>query len=140
MISERIRGLIGMIEGRYGDYEGDEDEAVGGYLEARLDQDCIVEAFEAIRQGCPLRFGPPDEATVKRALVDYEDETGTRLRRKLQGAERSAPEPEPVTAEEELQLREIAAQAGIDTTRDGWMERYLFRRLGDLAQAKRYVG
>jgi len=136
-MTSEIADLVQLIEARYGLYSDDEREAVGGYLSGRLDSARLAQAFDAIRQDCPIRFGPPDEATVKKALVAYETETGTSLRR--QGLERSVPEPELVSAEEEAQLREMAEKSGIDTSREGWMMRYFFRKCGELAEAKRFA-
>jgi len=139
MIDALISGLVGLIEGRYGAYDGEEREAVSGYLAARVEptQENVARVFDAIRQECPVRFGPPDEATVKKAIVAYEEEYGVTFRPR--GIMRDTPAPEPLSEEEVAQLVEIAESAGINTSEDGWMSRYFFRRCGELARAKRFA-
>ena|GEM_PF-3488589 len=139
-MTAEAQALIGLIETRYGSYTDDEREAVGGYLSGRLEpsRDVLVQAFDAIREECPIRFGPPDVATIKRAIMTYEEEIGVRLRRKIETPERSVPEPEPLTPEEESELLAMAETAGIDTSREGWMQQFLFQKLGELAEAKKY--
>lgn len=134
-----IANLVGLIEGRYGAYEGEEREVVAGYLNARIEasQETVARAFDAIRQACMTGFGPPDEARVKAAITAYEDEYGVDLRSRR--PERSVPEPESVSEAETEQLREIAERAGIDTREEGWMARYFFRRCGELAREKRFA-
>jgi hypothetical protein len=139
-VTAEAQALIGLIETRYGSYTDEERDAVGGYLSGRIEpsREVLVQTFAAIREECPIRFGPPDEATVKKAILAYEDDTGIRLRRKAPSVERSTPEPEPLTPEEESELLAMAETAGIDTSREGWMQQFLFQKLGELAEAKKY--
>jgi len=139
MIDQRIDGLVALVENRYGPYSDDEREAVGGYLTWRVDPspEILERAFDAIRQGCITGYGPPDEARVKTAITDYEDEYGFSLRPR--STVRNQPEPDGVSAEEAMQLRAIAERAGIDTSTEGWMGRYFFRRCGELAREKRFA-
>jgi hypothetical protein len=134
MIDSKIIGLLELIETRYGPYSGEEHAAVGNYLGARIGPEFLAQAFDAIRQECPIHYGPPDVATVKKALVAYEIEYGVSLRRIT--SERSAPRPEPVTEEDSEELRRMAERKGIDTTREDWLRMFMFRTIGELASAK----
>ena len=139
MTDTRIDGLVALIENRYGPYSEDEREAVGGFLAWRVDTspEILGRAFDAIRQAHEIRFGPPDEGKVRTSIIEYEKEYNFSLRPR--GTMRSVPEPEPVSEAEAEQLREIAEQAGIDTSKEGWMARYFFRRCGELARGKRFA-
>lgn len=140
--SSAIDALLSLIQGRYGAYDDDELGEVAAYLSRRVDlaRENLSRVLAAIRENCPIRFGAPDVATVKQAIQLYETEYALSLRAAPPLSARDYRPIETPSPEDDAELRRMAETAGIDTSHDGWMQRYLFRRLGELSSAKRFVG
>jgi hypothetical protein len=137
--SSAIDALLSLIEGRYGAYGDDEREEVAAYLPRRVDlaRENLARVLDAIREECPIRFGAPDVATIKQAIQTYETEYALSLRAAPPLSARDYRPIEAPTPEDDAELRRMAETAGIDTSREGWMQRYLFRRLGELSKEKK---
>ncbi len=115
----------------YGPYaDADTRADVAAFLLRRYgeDKETLQKVMIAIKEACPLRFGPPDVATAKKAIEDYEKEYCTAIR--------YSPPPReypPATIEDReegiIDLKAKADAIGIDTQKDGWVAAYFFARM-----------
>ncbi len=119
--------ITAKIEGYWGGYPDDEIRSdVVDWLTDRIDEGPRAAAgiLHALKEYCPLRFGPPDVATTRDAVLSWEKDTGIRLRR---GRSEDYVPYEPTQEEREYLpiLRTEAVAAGIDVSREGWLFRYM---------------
>lgn len=127
------------VERYFGAYEikgearADIRHDVKRYLAGRIDPSRanLIAVLQAMKEHQPVRFGPPDVATTCEAIKDYEAQHGS-LRPEYRDARTYEP-VEPVTEEDTVDVRRQAEEIGIDTSKDGWMAKYLFSHLGNSA-------
>lgn len=120
--------FIDQIERLYGKYADAEiRQDVGRLLLRRYDDhlETLAQVMDAIKESCPIRFGPPDVATISGAVRTFEDIYGRRLIPPTMKTH--APPPETIAAakcEMLVNLAPLAEAMGIDTRKDGWLVAY----------------
>lgn len=129
-MSANTMACIGKIERVYGKYSDAEiRNDVGRFMLRRFDDhlESLAQVLDAIKESCPLRFGPPDVATISGAIRTYEDAYGVKI--KPPSAKPHAPKPADIVEAREATLINMAPEAeamGIDTRQDGWVATYCF--------------
>lgn len=125
--------FIDQIERLYGKYSDAEiRQDVGRFLLRRYDDhlETLAQVMDAIKESCPIRFGPPDVATISGAVRTFEDVYGRRLIPPTMKTH--APPPETIAAakcEMLVNLAPLAEAMGIDTRKEGWLVAYCMKEV-----------
>lgn len=127
MTAKIAEAITAKIERYWGAYASDEIRSdVSAWIQDRIEDgpEAGQGTLRALKEYCPVRFGPPDVATIRDAILSWEKDTGVRLRR---GRAADYIPQEPTDEERAFLpiLREEAAAAGVDVSRDGWLFRYM---------------
>ena len=119
--------LVLSIEKRYGSYvDKDLRSDVGRFLYRRFgdDEHCLELVGDAVNEYHEVRFGPPDVATIRKAISAYEEAyDGIIAPERRQVIE--APTEKEVE-ETRMDVKALARERGIDTNRESWAAQYFF--------------
>lgn len=98
------------------------------YLACDTDEE-LGRIYDAISLSCKQTDGYPDVAAVKQAIWRYEQEGRGKV---THGAAMAHPEPVDPGERSEYgdKIKAQAAAAGVDTSREGWLVRYVFQLQG----------
>lgn len=119
--------LVLAIEKRYGAYsDRDLRSDVGRFLYRRFGDDdhCLELVGDAVNEYQEIRFGPPDVATIRKAISAYEEAyDGIIAPERKEGL--TTPTEREIE-ETRIDCKRLASERGIDTTKETWAAQYFF--------------
>lgn len=119
--------LVLSIEKRYGAYsDRDLRSDVGRFLYRRFGDDdhCLELVEDAVNEYQEIRFGPPDVATIRKAISAYEEAYDGIIAPERKEVLTTPTEQE--IEETRIDCKRLALERGIDTTKETWAAQYFF--------------
>ena len=119
--------LVLSIEKRYGAYaDKDLRSDVGRFLYRRFgdDEHCLELVGDAVNEYHEVRFGPPDVATIRKAISAYEEAYNGIIAPEQKRIVETPTERE--IEETRIDCKRLAQERGIDTNKDAWAAQYFF--------------
>lgn len=128
-----VRAFVGILEAYYGPYKSQNvRNDVTNWIYEKCEADSMDNVGAAVKEHCPVRFGPPDVADVAEAVHKYEKSAKVRIRRQYQEYDEykhDFHQSPSETAHDKAIIAEVMAKDGYDIDKPYALTAYIMARV-----------